>query len=54
MCLNCNRSNPACLGSLKDFDLHFVQITGQRPTPKKKDMETERDKKNCHPVERQQ
>ena len=34
--LNCNQSNLACLGLLGDFDLHFVEIAGQRFTPTKK------------------
>ena len=51
MCLNYSRPNQACFGSIKDFDLHFVQITGQRFTPKKKDLETARNKNNCQPVE---
>ena len=54
MCFNYNRPNSACLASLKDSDLHLVQIARQRFTPTNKFLDTARTKNNWHPMKRQQ
>lgn len=54
MCLNYNRPNSACLASLKDSDLHLVQIARRRFTPTNKFLDTARTKNNWHPMKRQQ